>query len=123
MAALRLEKRRRGGMMGKMGEPEDFSGGGTTNLADPKFDMKPGVTSDDLGTIGPNKATKFIQEYASKITEVNADTMKASGEMTPGEGIVGIECVILIDVAAENSLVGDTIALAQSSFRPVKPTE
>ena len=72
-------------------DPKSFAGGGTTSLAGPKFEMKVGVSSDDLGQIGPTKATKLIQEYSSKFTEVTTDTEKVGGKMTPGEGIVGIE--------------------------------
>ncbi len=89
-SAMRLNKRLLSNMEGKM-DPESFAGGGTTNLAGPKIGMKEGVTSDDLGTIGPNKATKFIQEYSSKLTEVTTDTSKVGGKMMPGEGIIGIE--------------------------------
>lgn len=72
-------------------DPDSFSGGGTTNLAGSKFGMKEGTSSDDLGTIGANKATKFIQEYSSKLTEVTTDTSKIGGKMTPGEGMIGVE--------------------------------
>ena len=72
-------------------DTDSFSGGGTSNLAEPKFPMKEGTRSDDLGTIGANKATKFIQEYSSKLTEVTTDTSKIGGEMTPGEGMIDIE--------------------------------
>ena len=73
------------------GKPDSFSGGGTTNLAEEKFKMAEGVTSEDLGTIGANKAVKFIQEYSSKLTEVNTETKKVGGNINPGEGIISIE--------------------------------
>jgi hypothetical protein len=95
VSALKLAKLedslKKGSAMGKGGEPESFSGGGSTDLAEEKFKMKPGVTSEDLGTIAPNKAIKFVQEYTSKLTEVTAETKKAGGEITPGEGMIGIE--------------------------------
>ncbi len=49
------------------------------------------MASEGLGTLGPTEATEFIQEYASKLTEVDAATMKTKGEIRSTAGMVGID--------------------------------